>query len=100
MWKNCWWEQGFFQFQIDHIKSEDIKETKDKDHRYYVIQSTANCGYVKEKVINEGEMKIAINISSSYDNILITTDAVGGLIAWLPIKKQKRKAKTLKNYFT
>jgi len=90
--------RDFFQFQIDHIKSEDIKETKDKDHRYYVIQSTANRGYVKEKVINEGEMKIAINISSSYDNILITTDAVGGLIAWLPIKN-KKEGETLKNYF-
>lgn len=88
---------NFIQFTVDHLSSADVYTTKTDETPYFVIQTTANTGYTGIKLPNMDVLKVAVNISSSYKNITITTDAVGGLMAWVKVFSME-EAENLKSY--
>ena len=76
----------------EHLPSSEVKESKTKEYPYPIIYSTANRGFTKVKMKNAGQLKLALNMSSSFysdkttdNNMPITDDAVGALMCYLPI---------------
>lgn len=90
-------EREFYNFEIEDVSTETIKAEQDSKHKYFVIQTTANQGYTTSPVSNDGILKLAVNISASYNNMLITKKATGGLIGFIRLSNKKEGEQT-KNY--
>ena len=78
---------------IHEALSNDIVKEKNDTNKHWVIYSTANRGYSATKPENDGQLKIGLNVSSSFysettadNNMPITTEAIGGLMYYKPIK--------------
>lgn len=97
---NC----GFEFFNMEHEElSNDIEKTQTQTNKHWVIYSTANRGYSATKPENTGQLKLALNVSSSFyssttedNNMPITTDAIGGLMYYIPLEsiEQGKNIKT------
>ena len=81
------------RLEEENFPSSMISKEKTLTHHHRCIYSTANVGYTDFKMKNDGILKIALNISSSYYskkaidlNMPITTTAVGALMHFYPIK--------------
>jgi site-specific DNA-methyltransferase (adenine-specific) len=79
-------------FQDEHLSSSEVSEIQSKEYKHPIIYSTANRGFTKTKLNNDGILKIAVNVSSSYysekntdNNMPITSTAVGALMCYIPI---------------
>lgn len=80
------------EFQDEHLASSEVLNIQDKIYVNPIIYSTANRGFTKTKLNNDGVLKIAVNISSAYysnktadNNMPITKEAVGALMCFIPI---------------
>jgi len=90
-------KRKFYNFEIEDVSTATIKAEKDDSHKYFVIQTTANQGYTTSPVSNDGILKLAVNISASYSNMLITKKATGGLIGFIRLSSEK-EGEQIKNY--
>ena len=87
-------DEKFDRLELIHEpQSNDVVKEKDDTNQHWVIYSTANRGYSATKLENDGKLKIGLNVSSSFysnttkdNNMPITTEAIGGLMYYKPLK--------------
>lgn len=100
---NC----GFEFFEMKHEElSNDIEKTQTQTNKHWVIYSTANRGYSATEPENTGQLKLALNVSSSFysattedNNMPITTDAIGGLMYYIPLESVEQ-GKNIKTFLS
>jgi site-specific DNA-methyltransferase (adenine-specific) len=90
----------------ENFASDLLSNVADATHIYKCIYSTANVGYTNFQLKNEGVLKIALNLSSSYFgrkaadfNMPITTDAVGALMHYYPLNSI-RQGELIRSYLS
>lgn len=88
------------------IPSSEVQPTATAEYCYPIIYSTANRGYTKNKLANDGQLKLAVNLSSSYysdktadNNMPITTTAIGALMCYIPINNAA-EGQMIKSYLS
>lgn len=88
----------------EYLPSSEVSKNKTTEYKHPIIYSTANQGFTKVRLKNAGQLKLALNLSSSFynskaadKNMPITTDAIGSLMCYLPVSSVA-EGEAIRNY--